>query len=217
MKKNLILVLIFLSNISIAQIKTAENNLDEGESIYYYNINFKETLKEKAKYYKIITTNGEVYDYDKKSNLLAFYEKAINVNKSDDSESIYEGNFIFFYKSGGIQLEGNLVNLPEGNLEEGEFKFYTKSGNLYRKSNFIGGYLNGKTIFYTRLGREEGNYKNDKPYGNYTYYSKSNIKVAEGNFDNGINKWIYYNKFGEIVSQGWYEWSKIRKILKAFQ
>tara|TARA_B100000586_G_C19978853_1_gene371105 strand:+ start:94 stop:387 length:294 start_codon:yes stop_codon:yes gene_type:complete len=96
MKKNLILVLIFLSNISIAQIKTAENNLDEGESIYYYDINFKETLKEKAKYYKIITTNGEVYDYDKKSNLLAFYEKAINVNKSDDSESIYEGNFIFF-------------------------------------------------------------------------------------------------------------------------
>ena len=215
----MLLILLFVSFNTYSQSleEYYENSNNYGsESTYYYDLDMKESSKEKAKIIKIINSSGEVYDYDKKGNLLTFYEKAVIVNKSDDFDSIYEGIVIYYYKSGRINYEVNLVNLPEGNLEEGEYKFYTKSGKLYIKSNFIGGSLNGKHIIYTKFGSEERNFKNGEPYGNLTYFTKSNIKVAEGNISDGAD-WVYFNKSGEIISRNWYDFSKIKKLLRKYK
>ena len=118
MKYFITFLLLFSFHIIKAQIGQAENNLKEDELIYYYDKNWKGTSKEKAKFYKIITVNaygeiiGEIYDYDKKGNLLSLYESALTVYKSDDNESRFTDI------SGGVKpvpLTDTYVS-PDGSL-----------------------------------------------------------------------------------------------------
>ena len=244
MKYLITFLLLFSFHIIKAQIGVAENNLKEGELIYYYDKNWKGTSKEKAKNYKIITVNtygeiiGEIYDYDKKGNLLALYESALELYKSDDNQSVYEGKYFSFYKSGNIYMEGNLID----GFREDKLKYYNKYGNVVVEFNYVGDYLNGESIWYYESGaveqeanylndklegkftwyyesgavKKKANYVNDKLEGKYTWYYESNIKLAEGNYvnDKAEGKWMYYNKSGKIESTGDYKWSKIRKLLR---
>jgi len=220
MKYLITFLLLFSFHIIKAQIKVAENNLKEGELIYYYDKNWKGISKEKAKNYKIITVNsfgeiiGEIYDYDKKGNLLFVYESALEIYKSNDNESVYEGKFFAFYKSGNIYMEGSLMD----GFREGKFKYYNKSGNVVEELNYVFDYLNSESIWYYESGavEQKGNYVNDKLEGKYTWYYESNIKLAEGNYvnDKAEGKWIYYNESGKIELTGDYKLSKIRKLFR---
>ena len=210
MKYLITFLLLFSFHIIKAQIGVAENNLKEGELIYYYDKNWKGTSKEKAKNYKIITVNtygeiiGEIYDYDKKGNLLALYESALELYKSDDNQSVYEGKYFSFYKSGNIYMEGNLID----GFREDKLKYYNKYGNVVVEFNYVGDYLNGESIWYYESGAVEQqlNYLNDKAEGKSTWYYESGAVEQEGNYvnDKAEGKYTWYYESGAVQREGNY-------------
>ena len=71
--KKLLLLLLFIPLVCFGQIKTAENNLKPDEKIKYYNKNWIETSKSKAKYYRTYLTNSydsifKIKDFNKNEN-----------------------------------------------------------------------------------------------------------------------------------------------------
>lgn len=83
------------------------------------------------------------------------------------------GEKITYYSNGNITERTNYQN---GKLE-GEAVFYDENGALIKRLNYINGLLHGRAILYTSSGQImiDGNYKEDKEYGVWKYYSEGNL------------------------------------------
>lgn len=94
-----------------SQIQAAENNLKYNEVIYYYDDEWEETSKNYATFYRIFAKNqndepvGEIRDYFASGVLQGKADGAIEINRSDDSESIWIGNIYVYHENGEPSLE----------------------------------------------------------------------------------------------------------------
>ena len=173
MKKFIILLLFPLYIFS--QINTAEYYLNSGQSIFYFDKDWKKASKSEAEYYRIVTLNsnnvpiGEIKDYYKSGKIQSIIEGAIYLDNNDDSNSKWNGESQLFYETGELNLERFYKN----GLREGNQKSFYKSGVI-------------KTNWNAVNGSADGLYKE--------FYESGKIKVVE-NWDNG-NK-LDYQSFHE--------------------
>lgn len=85
-----------------------------------------------------------------------------------------EGEFILYYLSGNIELQGSL----KANKNIGHWKYYYESGEL----------------------ESEGNFSDNKPDGIWTWYYKDGSKKEEGMFKEGKREgdWYSYKPDGTL-------------------
>ena len=187
MKYLFTIIFIFLFQISLAQIETAENNLKEDELIIYYDDNWKGTSKSNAKYYRIYTFNnniyGEIRDYYKSGNIQCIIEGASYIDKNDDSKSKLEGRSTWYFESGNIAQKGNLTN----GKYDGNFIVYNENGNVYRNLNYENGELQFPYIECDPYSFIEGTDIGDCKKILADYFVSS---------DNKLNFYIFSNEFG---------------------
>lgn len=148
-----------------SQINTAEYYLDSGQSIFYFDEDWKKAPKSEAEYYRIATLDsnnvpiGEIRDYYKSGKIQSIIESALSLDNNEDSNSKWNGKSQLFYETGELNLE----RFYQNGLREGNQKSFYKSGAI--KTNWNA--LNGST---------DGLYKE--------FYESGKIKVVE-NWDNG--------------------------------
>jgi|TARA_B110000263_G_C15105013_1_gene417073 hypothetical protein len=87
--KKLLLLLLFIPLVCFGQIKTAENNLKPDEKIKYYNKNWIETSKSKAKYYRTYLTNSydsifKIKDFNKNGIIHREIESLLSLEINDN-------------------------------------------------------------------------------------------------------------------------------------
>jgi antitoxin component YwqK of YwqJK toxin-antitoxin module len=115
-----------------------------------------------------------------------------SVGKSRDLQGqIKEGNFVYYYKNGSKEKEGNYIN----NEQEGEWKGWNESGDLnainhYKKGKMIGrniSWHDNKKISDSVALDENGNGKS------YSFYDNG-AKRSEGSYISGdkSGSWTYY-------------------------
>lgn len=138
----------------------------------------------------------------------------IVLNRYDDSKSIFDGEFIHYYKSGKIEEKGTRIK----GKQEGEYTRYTEDGLIsmhahLKNDKFHGIYTEFENDICRQIEYQEGN-----PL--YDYYvvsnkdglwSKINLKTGKPIYESpsGQEKlveykngetWPYYNKNGIIVA-----------------
>ena len=162
MKHLIILYFLLFFHISFSQIKTAKKNLKKGESIFYYDKDFKYTSKKNAEYYLIINLIkknkpiGEIKNYYRSGSIRNITEGASYFDKKDDLNSIYYGKSTWYYETGEIEIEENYVD----GKREGKATLYYKSGEINVVGNYVDDKLEGKETEYYESGEIEavGNY-----------------------------------------------------------
>lgn len=154
----------------------------------------------------------------------------ITIDKYDDANSIFDGEWTSYYKSGKVEEKGKRIN----GKQEGEYTKYNEDGlvliHAYLKNDKLDG-------VYTKFSEEEDlciqiEYKNGKPL--YDYYVVSNkdgfcsklrlsddqpiyesptLDEKQVEYKDG-KAWSYYNKNGIMVSL---TNNKVRDYGKYFQ
>ncbi|MEN8956904.1 MAG: trypsin-like peptidase domain-containing protein [Flavobacteriales bacterium] len=157
-------ILTLILSLLISQISYGQE-----ERIYYDN-DWKGCTKYNANFYRICTFDdnenpvGEIRDYFITGELQSKMEKALYINRADDSKSIFVGLSIGYYKNGAKQFE-NIYNskgeptlmksyFENGNIKnhisyknrkyDGDYITYYESGKVYRKFNFNNGQMTSK-------------------------------------------------------------------------
>lgn len=100
-----------------------------------------------------------------------------------------EGDWIFYYRSGGVQAKEHYEN----GKRQGAQQYYYENGNLSSAENYVGDKLDGQAITYYYSGTRRGllNYKLDKKNGEQrSYYSNGNLEVID-NYVNGVKNGEY--------------------------
>ncbi len=100
-----------------------------------------------------------------------------------DKNNLSEKYEKIFYQSGGVFIEGKLVN----DKREGLWLSYYENGTIWSLGNYSNGLRNGKSEVYYDNGRLRfvKNYKNDVPVGIWTFYDKNGDLVGEIEYQNG--------------------------------
>ena len=172
--KNKILLL------SIALITSIASFAQKQEKIYY-DKDWKGCSKSKAEFYRIVNYDengkpvGKIYDYFITGELQAEIEGALNIDKIDDSKSIFFGFATGFYKSGEKQAENMRDN--QGVIVTN--KSWYKNGQLRIYKEYQDGKLNGKRKEWDEEGRIQldADYKNGETDGKFlTYWNNGNVK-----------------------------------------
>lgn len=186
----------------------------------YYDKDWKGCEKTFATYYRVYmlstdsTLKKKFRDYYITGELRSEGE-FISIDKNDDSKSIFDGEFISYYKSGKIEQKGMRIN----GKQEGEYIKYKEDGLILVHTYFKNDKLHGICTEFS----EDGNlcmqieYDNGTPL--YDYYTLSNkdgycSKVSLANekpiydtpslnekqieYKNG-EAWNYYNKNGIML------------------
>ena len=172
--KKIFLLLLFPVLIN-AQINTAEYYLDPGQSIHYFDDEWKKSAKSEGEFYRILTLNsnnvpiGKIKDYYKSGKIQSIIDGAISVDNNDDSNSKFEGKTKIYFESGQLSVERFYKN---GEIH-GASKAYYESGKVKYTYNSINGNI-------------QGVYK--------TFYESGEIQEVE-NYDEGIR--IDYTSFHE--------------------
>lgn len=137
----------------------------------YYDKDWKGCEKTFATYYRIYTssTNNNLKkkyrDYYITGELQSEGEY-ISIDKYDDSKSVFDGEFINYYKSGKIEQKGNRTK----GKQEGEYIKYAENGLILLHAN----------------------YKDDKLHGIYTKFSEDGDLCMQLEYANGIPCCDYY-------------------------
>lgn len=214
MKKALIVLMLGLSVItpSIGQVKT---------DTLFYDKDWKGVeSKVFATYFRIIPQSTD-NNFQKRfrdyyiTGELQSEGNYITIDKYDDSKSIFDGDFINYYKSGKLEQKGHRKN----GKQEGEYIRYKEDGLISLHATFKEDKLHG---IYTEFS-EDGNlciqieYDNGQPL--YDYYTVSNtdgycskirlsdkqpiydtpsLNEKQTEYKNG-EVWPYYNKNGLMI------------------
>jgi S1-C subfamily serine protease len=126
-----------------------------GQDKIYYDSEWKGCSKNTAEYYRICTFDnggkpiGEIRDYFITGELQGTAEKALSINKYDDSKSIFIGLTIGYYKNGSKQFE-NIYNSKGDPIST---KSYFENGNKAREVGYSMGELDGAWIDYYESGK----------------------------------------------------------------
>ena len=132
---------------------------------------------------------------------ITYYRKGGIKSKGSYNNGIKEGKWIFYYKSGEIEQEGRFKE----NILRGKWSWYYQNGQL-KKTEFFNskGLLEGEQIEYDTLGNElsKGEYYNGKKEGAW-FYEVGDYKEV-GSFISGQadGVWKYYYKNGELAFIG---------------
>ena len=176
MKKKLLLL-------SIALIMSMTSFAQKQEKIYY-DKDWKGCSKSKAEFYRIVNYDengkpiGKILDYFITGELQAEIEGALNIDKIDDSKSIFFGLGTGFYKSGEKQAE----NIRDNQGVIVTYKSWYKNGQLRVYKEYKDGKLSGKTKEWDEEGQIqiETDYNNGEINGNFlTYWNNGNVKRIE--------------------------------------
>ena len=127
----------------------------------YYRIYNSDTISGLRKKYRDFYITGE----------LQAEGSYLSIDKFDDSKSVFDGEYVYYYKSGAIELKGNYVN----GVEQGEHIRYIDDGNISQRMNMLDGKLHGLYTEFTNDGlciQQEYNYGN--PIHDYVVVSNSN-------------------------------------------
>jgi antitoxin component YwqK of YwqJK toxin-antitoxin module/S1-C subfamily serine protease len=183
-----------------SQINTAEYYLDSGQSIFYFDEDWKKAPKSEAKFYRIATLDsnnvpiGEIKDYYKSGKIQSIIDGATLLDNNDDSNSIWQGKSKLFYESGELSSERIYVN---GKLE-GNQKSFHKSGSIKSSWNTINGKVDGIYKAFYESGKIEvvENWNNGIKLDYQSFHEndviKSNYKLINGKID-GEYKSFYDN------------------------
>ena len=126
-----------------------------GQDKIYYDSEWKGCSKNTAEFYRICTFDnggkpiGEIRDYFITGELQGTAEKALSINKYDDSKSIYIGLTIGYYKNGSKQFE-NIYNSKGDPIST---KSYFENGNKASEVGYSMGELDGAWIDYYESGK----------------------------------------------------------------
>lgn len=214
MKKNIIILTLGLSVAisSIGQVKT---------DTLYYDKNWKGVeSKHFATYFRVIA-DSENSSFHKRFR--DFYVTGelqseggyIFIDKYDDSQSVFDGEWINYYKSGKVEQKGYRVK----GKQEGEYIRYKEDGLILLHAYFKNDRLDG---IYTEFS-EDGNicvqieYKNGEPIHDYyiisnqdglcskirlsdkqPIYESPSLKEKKVEYKDG-EAWPYYNKNGIMI------------------
>jgi hypothetical protein len=112
--------------------------------------------------------------------------------KSKDAKGlIKEGAFVFYYKNGVKEKEGNYTD----NLREGEWKEWNKEGKLSVLNHFKKDKMVGKNIrWFTSGPAYDSTILDDNGNGKSFGFYEDGAKEGEGNYTAGDKNglWIYY-------------------------
>ncbi|WP_259065327.1 tetratricopeptide repeat protein [Mucilaginibacter sp. X4EP1] len=95
-----------------------------------------------------------------------------------------EGDWIFYYRSGGVQAKEHYEN----GKRQGAQQYYYENGNVSSAENYVADKLDGQAITYYYSGSRRGllNYKLDKKNGEQrSYYSNGNLELID-NYADGV-------------------------------
>lgn len=167
MRNLLLIFLAFICSFSCF----AEAKLDT----LYYDKNWKGVeLPQFATFYRIYTektdsTFQNMYRDYYITGELQSEGSFISIDKYDDSRSIFDGEYVCYYKSGNIEQKGYKVK----GVEQGEYIKYFEDGNMMMRANLLDGKLHG---LYTEFTTEGLCFQQEYNYGNpiYDYYIVSN-------------------------------------------
>ncbi len=213
MKKIIILTLCLSTVIpSIGQVKT---------DTLYYDRNWKGVeSKHFATYFRVIE-DSENNSFQKRfrdfyiTGELQSEGSYISIDKYDDSQSVFDGEWISYYKSGKVEQKGYWVT----GKQEGEYIRYKEDGLILLHAYFKNDKLDG---IYTEFS-EDGNtcvqieYKNGEPIHDYyiisnqdglcskirlsdkqPIYESPSLNEQKVEYNDG-KLWRYYNKNGIMI------------------
>ena len=183
-----------------SQINTAEYYLDSGQSIFYFDEDWKKAPKSEAEFYRIVTLDsnnvpiGEIKDYYKNGKIQSIIEGATSLDNNDDSNSVWQGKSKLFYESGELSSERIYV---DGKLE-GNQKSFHKSGSIKSSYNAINGNVDGTYKAFYESGKIEvvENWENGNQLDYQSFHETGSTKVIyklENGKINGDWKSFYDN------------------------
>lgn len=192
MKKSKIYFLVFLF-ISI-------NVYSQDKIISYYDINWKETKRKNASFYREAFKDNDLWhvnDYYISGKL------QMSGTYIDDSLKVKDGEFKFYFENGNVESEGKFVN----NNYVGIWKWFFDNSNLrltgeYNQDGKKNGYwkawyVNGNVDY-------EGNYLENKKVGEFKWYY-NNGKVSSTEFYEDMVRIIHWdvngNKENEFIKE----------------
>lgn len=185
----------------------------------YYDKDWKGCEKVFAAYYRVYASDS---DANLKKKFRDYYitgelqseGEYISIDKYDDSRSVFDGEFINYYKFGKVEQKGYRKN----GKQEGEYTKYEENGLILLHANFKEDKLHG---IYTEFS-EDGlciqiEYSNGEPlYDCYTvsnkdgYCSKVSLSTKQPIYESPLlnekqteykdgEAWPYYNKNGIMI------------------
>lgn len=169
--KTLILVLIVLI------MSTVKCFCQEKSDTIYYNLDWKETIKDSASYYRTITKENLLYrinDYYLSGTLqMSGHSKT---NGTDEKE----GLFSYYSKKGVLSMQGEF----RSNKKEGEWKDFDSIGKLVLLEHYTNGKYNGAITGYYQTGeiQRKASYKDGKVVFD-TYYTIKGKKIKNIDVD----------------------------------
>lgn len=85
-------------------------------------------------------------------------------------------------------------------IKQEDFWVKKSKGKILRDSSYVSYYQNGKI-------KSIGQFRDNKPSGNWKYYYEQGVLKASGAFVVGLNQgeWTYFYENGNISTKGWYE------------
>lgn len=143
-----------------------------------------------ATYYRIIEINPDssyrkIYrDYFMDGNIQS-EGGYITIDRYDDSKSIFDGDYVCFYKSGNVEQKGT----KEQGIEQGEYIKYFENGSISMRVNMKDGKQHG---LLTQFDENGLCYQQEYWYGEprYDYYVVSNDKGLYSKIRTSDNKLI---------------------------
>lgn len=132
-----------------------------------------------------------------------YYKEGIKYYTGNfDKNVMNDENGIFYYQSGELKYQGNVVN---GKMS-GSGKSYYQSGQLKANGNYTNNQLNGQGILYDKDGNiiYEGEFKDDLYHGIGTLFHENGSKAYEGEFINGYMQGtgVLYTNTGKLLYEG---------------
>lgn len=192
----------------------------------YFDKDWKKTKEKSAKYYRIITPKGSLFqvedfyketdkpqmsgtystkkllDNERTGSFVYYYNNGKKSREGDYLRGKQTGKWKNYYKNGELKSEGEYV-MGEA---DGLWVYTHKNGKPKSKINYIDGSKNGNVIFYYDNGdiEEEYNYIKGKKDGIFKEYFKGNILKESGTYekDSLVGVYEYYWENKNLSSKG---------------
>ena len=198
--KHLFLILLFPVLIN-AQINTAEYYLDPGQSIHYFDDEWKKSTKSEGDFYRIVTLDSnnvpisKIKDYYKSGKIQTIIDGAISIDNNDDSNSKFDGNSKVYYESGQVSVERFYKNGKTDGVSTG----YYESGKVYYTYNSINGNIEGiyKTLYESGKIEEIENFDKGVKTDYTSFHENGNTKITYKLINGNIEGlWKSFNENG---------------------
>ena len=200
------LLLLPITNV-FGQVLTARENLNDGESIMYFDSEFSMVnSRYNAEYYRVYKLgidnklDGPVTDYFKSGKVQNIIAGASFIDVSNDNWG-WEGLSIHYYETGEKSREFTYVN----GVMEGLYIMYYETGEKAKEYTYVNGVREGEYVSYYENGAifGVGTFKDNGYHGkNKDLYPNGNTKY-EGTLQNGKyeGEQSWYHENGELKTR----------------